>query len=51
VPILFWWRGVQGFQQSTAVETVDIAPTLAKLIGLEIPPQEIDGRALPLVVQ
>lgn len=51
VPILFWWRGVQGFQQSTAVETVDIAPTLAKLIGLDIPPQEIDGRALPLVLQ
>jgi predicted AlkP superfamily pyrophosphatase or phosphodiesterase len=51
VPILFWWRGVQGFEQPTAVETVDIAPTLGKLIGLEIPPYEIDGRALPLVQQ
>jgi arylsulfatase A-like enzyme len=49
VPILFWWRDIEGFQQPTAVETVDIAPTLAKLIGLEIPPQEFDGRALPLV--
>jgi len=49
VPILFWWKGIQGFQQPTAVETVDIAPTLAKLIGLEIPSQEIDGRALPLI--
>jgi alkaline phosphatase len=50
VPILFWWRGIEGFQQPTAVETVDIAPTLARLIGLEIPAQEIDGRALPLVL-
>ena len=50
VPILFWWRGIEGFQQPTAVETVDIAPTLAKLIGLEIPSHEIDGRALPLVL-
>jgi predicted AlkP superfamily pyrophosphatase or phosphodiesterase len=51
VPILFWWRGIEGFQQPAAVETVDIAPTLAKLIGLDIPSQEIDGRALPLVLQ
>lgn len=49
VPMLFWWPGVAGFEQPAAVETVDIAPTLAKLIGLEIPSQEIDGRALPLV--
>jgi predicted AlkP superfamily pyrophosphatase or phosphodiesterase len=49
VPMLFWWQGVEGFEQPTAVETVDIAPTLAKLIGLQIPPHEIDGRALPLV--
>ena len=26
VPILFWWRGIAGFEQPTAVETVDIAP-------------------------
>ncbi|MET0533471.1 MAG: alkaline phosphatase family protein [Steroidobacter sp.] len=50
VPILFWWPGVEGFQQPTAVETADIAPTLAALIGLEIPAIEIDGRALPLVL-
>lgn len=51
VPILFWWRGIEGFQQHTAVETVDIAPTLARLIGLDIPSHEIDGKALPLVLQ
>lgn len=49
VPILFWWKGVTGFEQPAAVETVDIAPTLAKLIGLEIPAHEIDGRALAIV--
>ena len=32
-------------------ETVDIAPTLAELIELDIPSHEIDGRALPLVLQ
>lgn len=49
VPILFWWRGIAGFEQPTAVETVDIAPTLAALIGLEIPAGEIDGHSLQLV--
>jgi len=49
VPIVFWWKGVRGFEQPTAVETVDIAPTLAKLIGLDVPATEFDGRALPVV--
>jgi predicted AlkP superfamily pyrophosphatase or phosphodiesterase len=51
VPILFWWRGITGFEQPTAVETVDIAPTLATLIGLDIPANEIDGRALPIIIR
>jgi predicted AlkP superfamily pyrophosphatase or phosphodiesterase len=46
VPILFWWKGVRGFEQPMPVETVDIAPTLAALIGLRIPQGEMDGRAL-----
>jgi alkaline phosphatase len=49
VPILFWWKGVVGFEQPAAVETVDIAPTLAKFVGLEMPANEIDGRPLQLV--
>jgi predicted AlkP superfamily pyrophosphatase or phosphodiesterase len=49
VPILFWWKGITGFEQPAAVETVDIAPTLASLIGLQIPASEIDGRVLHLV--
>ena len=49
VPILFWWPGINGFEQPAAVETVDIAPTLADLIGLKVAPPEMDGRVLPLV--
>ncbi|WP_331070130.1 alkaline phosphatase family protein [Steroidobacter sp.] len=49
VPIVFWWPGVKGFEQPTAIETVDIAPTLAKLIGLDVPASEFDGRVLPVV--
>lgn len=48
VPILFWWRGIEGFEQPAAVETVDIAPTLAELVGLKVAPQEMDGRVLQL---
>jgi predicted AlkP superfamily pyrophosphatase or phosphodiesterase len=46
VPILFWWPGIAGFEQPAAVETVDIAPTLADLIGLKVAPNEMDGRVL-----
>lgn len=49
VPILFWWKGVRGFEQPNAVETADILPTLASFIGLEIPAGEIDGRCLDLL--
>ncbi len=48
VPLVFWWRGIVGFEQPVAVETVDLAPTLAKIIGLEVPAGEFDGRALPV---
>jgi predicted AlkP superfamily pyrophosphatase or phosphodiesterase len=49
VPMLFWWQGVQGFEQPNAVETVDILPTLASLTGLVVPPAEVDGRYLDLM--
>ncbi len=48
VPILFWWHGVKGFEQPMGVETVDILPTLASLIGLDVPPSSVDGRCLDL---
>jgi predicted AlkP superfamily pyrophosphatase or phosphodiesterase len=48
VPILFWRKGMRGFEQPLAVETADILPTLAPLIGLSIPVATIDGRCLDL---
>ncbi|VAV94365.1 Alkaline phosphatase [hydrothermal vent metagenome] len=48
VPILFWRKGMDGFEQPHPVKTVDIAPTLGALIGVEIPASEIDGRCLDL---
>ena len=48
VPILFWRKGMTGFEQPMSVETVDILPTLAGVIGLPIPAGEIDGRCLDL---
>ncbi|HEX8303184.1 alkaline phosphatase family protein [Sphingomonas sp.] len=47
VPILFWRKGMTGFEQPLGVETVDIAPTLAALLRLPVP-VEIDGRCLDL---
>ena len=49
VPILFWRKGMRPFEQPLGVETVDIMPTLAALIRLPVPRQEIDGRCLDLV--
>jgi predicted AlkP superfamily pyrophosphatase or phosphodiesterase len=48
VPILFWWRGAPEMTSSAAAETVDIAPTLAAIIGI-IPPA-IDGHCRSEVV-
>ncbi len=48
VPILFWRKGLTGFEQPMSVETVDILPTLAATIGLKVPADEIDGRCLDL---
>ena len=49
VPILFWRRGLAGFEQPLSVETVDIMPTLAGLIGLPLAPGSVDGRCLDIV--
>jgi alkaline phosphatase len=49
VPILFWWKGVAPFEQPNGIETVDIMPTLASLIRLDVPPGEIDGRCVDLI--
>ena len=49
VPILFWRKGMRGFEQPLGVETVDIMPSLAALIGLPVAKSEIDGRCLDLI--
>lgn len=49
VPILFWWPGVDHVEQPLSVMTVDILPTLASLIDLDISAVEIDGHCLDLL--
>jgi predicted AlkP superfamily pyrophosphatase or phosphodiesterase len=49
VPIVFWWSGARSETRYIPVETVDIAPTLAAVIGISAP-QDVDGRCLPLDV-
>jgi alkaline phosphatase len=48
VPILFYRPGAIGFEHPLPIETADIMPTLAALIGLSIPTGEIDGHCLDL---
>ncbi|MBK6801868.1 alkaline phosphatase family protein [Novosphingobium sp.] len=48
VPMLFWRRGMRAFEQPAPVETVDIAPTLAALVGLRVSEGMFDGRCLDL---
>ena len=48
VPIMFWRKGMTNFEQPMPVKTVDIAPTLGALIGVEMPSEGIDGRCLDL---
>lgn len=48
VPILFWREGIQQFEQPLSVMTVDIAPTLGALVGVDIPAEETDGQCLDI---
>ena len=47
VPILFWRKGMAGFEHPLSIETADIAPTLAGLIHVPVP-VVIDGRCIDL---
>lgn len=49
VPILFWRKNITPFEQPLAIETVDIAPTLAAIAEVPVP-VEIDGRCLDIQV-
>lgn len=46
VPFLAWWPGMlqAGTEVDTPAMTIDILPTLAGLIGAELPPHPIDGK-------
>ena len=46
VPIIFWWPGATGEERFLPVRTIDIAPTLAHVVGLETP--AVDGRCIDL---
>jgi len=48
VPLLFWRRGMAGYEQPAPVDTVDIAPSLAALLGLDVADGAFDGRCLDL---
>ncbi len=47
VPILFWRNGIAAERRPEPIETVDIAPTLAAIVGIATPP--VDGRCLAAV--
>ena len=40
VPLVFWGRGVAAGRVETPAATVDLAPTLARLLGFDYPPGE-----------
>ena len=46
VPIVFWRPNAPSSTREEAVETVDIMPTLAAMIGLGLPAGSVDGRCL-----
>ncbi|MEO6198967.1 MAG: alkaline phosphatase family protein [Sphingomicrobium sp.] len=46
VPILFWRKGGAPAQREEAVETIDIMPTLAAMIGVPLAAGAIDGKCL-----
>jgi arylsulfatase A-like enzyme len=46
VPILFWRPGMQASLRDDAIETVDIMPTLAAMIGLPLDAGSTDGHCL-----
>ncbi|OCC23422.1 alkaline phosphatase [Croceicoccus estronivorus] len=48
VPLMFWRKGMPGLEQPAPVDTVDIAPTLVAVLGLNVPAGSFDGRCLDI---
>lgn len=51
VPMLFWGAGIKSGVHVEPVDTVDIAPTLASLIGLDVDSEDMDGQCLASVLE
>ena len=49
VPILFWRRGLEPRSREDSIDTVDIMPTLAAMLGLALAPGQADGECLQAV--
>lgn len=50
VPVIFWGPGVAAGQYADVVRVVDMAPTLAVLLGVK-PTETLDGRVLTQVIR
>ena len=50
VPIVFWGSGISVKQVARVVHTVDIAPTIARLLGIA-PLSSVDGKVLKEIVR
>ena len=46
VPILFWRPAMPAANRNESIETVDIMPTLAAMLGVRVDPATIDGECL-----
>ncbi|MBU6207089.1 MAG: alkaline phosphatase family protein, partial [Alphaproteobacteria bacterium] len=49
VPILFYGQGIKAARPSDEIETVDIMPTLAAMVGLKLAAGSVDGKCLRAV--
>jgi arylsulfatase A-like enzyme len=49
VPILFWRKGMAASSRDDVIETTDIMPTLAAILGVPIGIGEVDGKCLAAV--
>ncbi|WP_426037533.1 alkaline phosphatase family protein [Brevundimonas sp. DC300-4] len=47
VPIVFWSPNMQGQERFFPIRTIDIAPTLANIVGVEAP-KTVEGRCMDL---
>ena len=46
VPILFWRPAMPAANRNDTIQTVDIMPTLAAMLGIRLDPASIDGKCL-----